>query len=130
MNTQLSKTTMPNYRTKKFCIYINEFYSKTENDILQFIEKLDLNDCYYDDTRLENNIREKNYGIWDGFRRHVPYRLSYIKKDIDYLANNYKEVKEKIGIRQLGNDNKWLYSELNKINEEMNIYKNQLSSVL
>ena len=123
--TELSTNSIPNFKTKKFGIFINNFHEQIEKDFLHFSEQFKNYECTY----IDYESRDKNFYVWRAFTNHTEFRLKNIKKSIDYLANNYNEVKERIGIKLLSNDNKFLYEEMNQINEDMKTYKNQLSNL-
>jgi hypothetical protein len=124
--TNISTNSIPNFRTKNFCFYISELYENIETDFLTF-KKIFEN---YEYTYIDYESRDKNFYVWRAFTNHTEFRLKDIKKTIQYLVNNYNEVKEKIGLNIMSNDNKYLYEEMNKINEDMKTYKNQISSKL
>jgi hypothetical protein len=127
---EIEDKSIPNYKNKSFINYINKYFEKSEIDILNFIEKLTLNDCYMDDERLDYNFRYKNYGTFDSFRTYASSQLKFIKNQIYYLANNWDDIIKDIGIILLMNDNKYVERQINDLNKEMNTYKNQLSLVL
>lgn len=122
--------TLPNYKNKSFINYITKYFEKSEIDIINFVEKLILNDCYMDDDRLDYDFRRNNYGTFHFFRRYAISRLEFIKDEIDYLANNWDDIKKDIGIIMLMNDNKCVERQINELKTEMDTYKNQLSLVL
>jgi esterase/lipase len=124
-STELSTKSIPNFRTKKFGIFINKFNEQIEKDFLHFSEQFRNYEC----ADIDFEMRAKNYRVWRAFTNHTEFRLKYIKKKCTYIANNYNEVKERIGIKQLSNDNKFLYEEMNQIYEDMKTYKNQLSNL-
>ena len=121
---------IPNYKNKSFINYITKHFEKSEKDILNFVEKLILNDCYMDDEILDYDFRYENYGTLDYFRRYAISQLECIKNQIYYLSNNWDDIRKDIGIIVLMNDNKDLERQINDINKEIDTYKNQLSIVL
>lgn len=121
---------IPNYKNKSFMNYITKHFEKSEKDILNFVEKLTLNDCYMDYERLDYDFRYENYGTFDSFRRYTISHLEFIKNQIYYLANNWDDIRKDIGIIVLMNDNKYVERQINDIIKEMDTYKNQLSIVL
>lgn len=124
-STESSTNSIPNFRTKKFGIFIKKFNEQIEKDFLHFSEQFRNYEC----ADIDFEMRAKNYRVWRAFTNHTEFRLKDIKKSVHYIVNNYNEVKERIGIKLLSNDNKFLYEEMNQINEDMKTYKNQLSNL-
>jgi len=124
-STESSTNSIPNFRTKKFGIFIKKFNEQIEKDFLHFSEQFRNYEC----ADIDFEMRAKNYRVWRAFTYHTEFRLKDIKKSVHYIVNNYNEVKERIGIKLLSNDNKFLYEEMNQINEDMKTYKNQLSNL-
>jgi hypothetical protein len=124
-STESSTNSIPNFKTKKFGIFIKKFNEQIETDFLHFSEQFRNYEC----SNIDFEMRAKNYRVWRAFTNHTEFRLKDIKKSVHYIVNNYNEVKERIGIKLLSNDNKFLYEEMNQINEDMKTYKNQLSNL-
>ena len=119
-----------NYQNKTYIKYIRNYFENIKTDCLYFIERMELNDCYFDDERLDKNFRTQRYGTWDSFRRYIKSNLPFYEKMIENIENNWDEIKTDIGIIQLSNDNKCLKNILDEINREINVYNIELLSVL
>jgi hypothetical protein len=77
-STELSTKSIPNFRTKKFGIFINKFNEQIEKDFLHFSEQFRNYEC----ADIDFEMRAKNYRVWRAFTNHTEFRLKYIKKSV------------------------------------------------
>ena len=88
-STELSTKSIPipNFRTKKFGIFINKFNEQIEKDFLHFSEQFRNYEC----ADIDFEMRAKNYRVWRPFTNHTEFRLKDIKKVyITYLITIMK----------------------------------------
>lgn len=118
-----------NYQNKTYTKYIRNYFEKTQKNCLDFIERMETNDCFYDDKRLDKDFRRQRYGTWDSFRCYIKSNIPFYEKIIENIENNWDEIKRDIGIINLSNDNKCIKNMLDEINRELNVYNIELLSV-
>ncbi len=130
-NADAEKTTLSKiYGPKEVIANLKNKFNDVEKNAVDFINILDINDCFYDDNRLDKFFRQKSYGVLDGNRRYIEAELECLREIFASIENNYDEIKKDIGLQTLIEDTKFVEKKVNDINKQVADMKNQLSSVL
>jgi hypothetical protein len=130
-NIDTEKTTMSkSYGPRVVIADIKNKFNDVEKNAIDFINILDINDCFYDDNRLDKIFRQKSYGILDGNRRYIEAELECLREIFVNIENNYDEIKKDIGLKTLIEDIKFVEKKVNDIHKLVADMRDQLSSVL
>jgi len=130
-NIDTEKTTMSkSYGPRVVIADIKTKFNDVEKKAIDFINILDINDCFYDDNRLDKIFRQKSYGILDGNRRYIEAELECLREIFVNIENNYDEIKKDIGLKTLIEDIKFVEKKVNDIHKLVADMRDQLSSVL
>ena len=114
------------YQKKSFITNVTAELENAEQTVQTLIEHLDSHDYYLYETYSETYLHEsKTYNGCD-FRSDINKRLSYLKESLEYLTDNYTEIKKRLGMPTLILDNKSFEAQVNELSQDVEKYRNKL----